>query len=76
MQQISIPMTEEINRMSRARCQCERTRLRNEISFARGNAMWGGPSYDGLIAALRDAVEAIDRRLCALMAAEDGQHPM
>jgi hypothetical protein len=44
MQQVLIPTAEEIRLMARARCQSERIRLKNEISFARGNALWGGPS--------------------------------
>lgn len=66
MQEVVIPVEEEICRMARTRCQSERIRLKNEISFARGNAMWGGPSTEGIIAALKKAIDTIDRRLCEL----------
>jgi hypothetical protein len=49
--------------MAAARCHSERLRLKNEISFARSGAMWGGPSAQGTIDALKRAIEAIDRRL-------------
>jgi hypothetical protein len=63
MQQVLIPTAEEIRLMAHARCQSERIRLKNEISFARGNALWGGPSSEETIAALKTAVDAIDGRL-------------
>jgi hypothetical protein len=63
MNQIMIPTTEQIASMSIERCQHERIRLRNEISFARGNALWGGPSAEEKIAAYRTAIEAIEGRL-------------
>jgi len=63
MQEVWIPTAEEIRVMAGARCQSERIRLKNEISFARGNALWGGPSGEKTIAALKTAVDAIDRRL-------------
>jgi hypothetical protein len=63
MQQVLIPTAEEIRFMARARCQSERMRLKNEISFARGNALWGGPSSEKTIAALKTVVDAIDGRL-------------
>ncbi len=63
MQEVLIPTPDEIRMMARARCQSERIRLKNEISFARGNALWGGPSGEKTIAALKTAVDAIDRRL-------------
>jgi hypothetical protein len=44
MEAIVIPRTEEILKMSRMRCQQERIRLKNEISFARGDETTGGPS--------------------------------
>jgi len=76
MQEIKIPMFAEIDQMSRARCESDRTRLRNEISFARGNAMWGGPSCEAFIGELRDALDAIDRRLRALTHDEQLQYVM
>ena len=71
MEGIFIPVFEEIASMSRERCQNERIRLKNEISFARGNALWGGPSQDLSVAALKEAVNSIERRLCELAVAED-----
>jgi hypothetical protein len=46
MQEVLIPTLEEIHVMARMRCQSERVRLKNEISLARGNALWGGPSTE------------------------------
>jgi hypothetical protein len=63
MQEILIPTAEEIRVMARTRCQSERIRLKTEISFARGNALWGGPSCEEIIAALKAAIDVIDRRL-------------
>jgi len=51
MNKIVIPTIEQIASMSIERCQHERIRLRNEISFARGNTLWGGPSAEEKIAA-------------------------
>ena len=63
MQDINIPKLDDIANMSRERCERERVRLRNEISFARGNAMCGGPSAEDLIEALRLALERLEQRL-------------
>jgi len=49
--------------MSEERCQSERIRLKNEISFARGSALWGGPSSEAMIATLKATVDMIDKRL-------------
>ncbi len=70
MQQVLIPTAEEIRLMARARCQSERIRLKNEISFARGNALWGGPSSEKTIAALKTAVDSIDGRLNELTSSD------
>jgi hypothetical protein len=70
MQELLIPTAEEIRAMARARCQSERIRLKNEISFARGNALWGGPSGEETIAALKTAIDAIDRRLNELTSSD------
>ena len=67
MQEVLIPTADEIREMARARCQRERIRLKNKISFARGNALWGGPSSEKTIAALKTAVDAIDRQLNELI---------
>jgi hypothetical protein len=63
MQDINIPQLDDIANMSRERCERERLRLRNEISFARGNAMWGGPSAEELLEGLRLALERLEQRL-------------
>ena len=44
MKEIMVPKIDEIATMSWMRSQCERTRLRNEISFAQSNGLWSGPS--------------------------------
>ncbi len=66
MKEIMVPKIDEIATMSWMRCQCERTRLRNEISFARGNALWGGPSSEQEIVAYKRAIAAINGRLSEL----------
>jgi hypothetical protein len=71
MQEVLIPTAEEIRVMARARCQSERIRLKNEISFARGNSSWGGPSGDGVIDALKTAINAIERRLNEFASADE-----
>jgi len=63
MSDIIVPAIEEIATMSWSRCHQERTRLRNELSFARGNALWGGPSSDQEIATFKRAIDAINERL-------------
>jgi hypothetical protein len=63
MPEVIVPTIREIEKMSYERCQSERIRLKNEISFARGNALWGGPSKEGLIATLKSAIDAIERRV-------------
>ncbi len=63
MQYINIPKLDDIANMSRERRERERVRLRNEISFARGNAMCGGPSGEELIEGLRLALERLEGRL-------------
>jgi hypothetical protein len=68
MKEIMVPKIDEIATMSRMRCQCERTRLRNEISFARGNALWGGPSSrEQEVVVYKRAIAAINGRLSELM---------
>lgn len=71
MEEVTIPTVEEIRTMSRTRCQCERIRLKHEISFARGSVMWGGPSNEATITLLKTAVDAIEKRLCVLTGTED-----
>jgi len=61
--EIRIPSTEEILNLSWPRCQQERIRLKNEISFARGDEIIGGPSSADRVAALNLAIELIEERL-------------
>jgi FAD binding domain len=61
--EIRIPSTEEILNLSWPRCQQERIRLKNEISFARGDEIIGGPSSADRVAALNFAIELIEERL-------------
>jgi len=63
MEEIMIPTVGEISTMPASRCQQERVRLRNEISFARGDETTGGPSNQDKIAAFKAALELIDDRL-------------
>jgi len=58
-----IPNFQQIATMSFERCRQERTRLKNEISFARGNALWGGPSAEDQIVRYQHAIEMIEQRL-------------
>ena len=68
MGSLRIPTQSAIATMSLVVCQRERTRLRNEISFARGNAMWGGPVKENeeTIRACNEAIAAIESRLAEL----------
>ena len=66
MEAIVIPSTEEILKMSWMRCQQERIRLKNEISFARGDETTGGPSSKDRVAALNSAIEIIEERLAQM----------
>ncbi|MBF6567646.1 MAG: hypothetical protein IVW54_02070 [Candidatus Binataceae bacterium] len=73
MDDIPIPSSEEIETMSWIRCNTERTRLRNEVSFARGNSMWGGPSNEAQIVAFNHAIEKIEHRMHDLSGTEPHQ---
>ena len=74
MNDIIVPAMAEIATMSWSRCQHERTRLRNELSFARGNALWGGPSSDQQIAVYKNAIDAINDRLDELTGERSGSN--
>ncbi len=63
MQQVIIPTAREIATMSWERCQYMRIRLKNEISFARGDEAIGGGSNEEAVAAYKKAIEMIDERL-------------
>jgi hypothetical protein len=63
MQQVIIPTAHEIATMSWERCQYMRIRLKNEISFARGDEAIGGGSNEEAVAAYKKAIKLIDERL-------------
>jgi hypothetical protein len=63
MEDVLIPREKEILKMSWARCQQERVRMRNEISFARGDETTGGPSSAARVGAYNRAIEIIEERL-------------
>jgi hypothetical protein len=62
MEQITIPTGREIATMSSERCQYMRIRLKNEISFARGDEAIGGGSNEEAVAAYKRAIEMIEQR--------------
>jgi hypothetical protein len=62
-QDMSIPTLEEIAEMSPARLKIERIKLKNEISFRRGDAARGGPAREDEIANLNKLIKAIEGRL-------------
>ena len=66
MESIRIPNHSDIATMSLSVCELERTRLRNEISFARGDASLGGPSGEEIIVACNEAVKVINERMSEL----------
>jgi hypothetical protein len=63
MEDIVVPTTTEIFNMSPARCQQERIRLKNEISFARADETTGGPPNAKRISSFKLALEQIEDRL-------------
>jgi hypothetical protein len=65
-----VPTKEEILKMSWARCQQERIRMRNEISFARGDETIGGPSSAARVAKCNRVIEMIEERLVQLATRE------
>ncbi|HKV55131.1 MAG TPA: hypothetical protein VJN94_10890 [Candidatus Binataceae bacterium] len=64
-QPITLPGIAEIAAWQVDRCQLERTRLRNELSFLRGDHAHGGPPREELAAALRSRLAAIDQRIAS-----------
>jgi hypothetical protein len=62
-QDLSIPTLEEIAEMAPARLKIERVKLKNEISFRRGDAARGGPSKQGEIDNFNRLIKAIEERL-------------
>ena len=63
MLQVIIPTAREIATMSWERCEYMRIRLKNEISFARGDEAIGGGSNEEAVAAYKKAIKLIDERL-------------
>jgi len=57
-----IPTLEEIAQMSPALLKDERMRLKNEVSFKRGDAAIAGPSHEKAIAELNKLIKAIADR--------------
>ena len=72
MQQITIPTAREIATMSSERCQYMRIRLKNEISFARGDEAIGGGSNEAAVAAYKKAVAMIEQRSRELVRLGEG----
>lgn len=63
MEYIVVPTTNEIFNMSSICCQRERIRLKNEISFARGEETTGGRTDTDRISKLKVTLELIEDRL-------------
>lgn len=61
MNEFMVPSSEEISTMSWDRCQYDRIRRRNELSFALGEGLWGGRSDEQKIAMLKAAIKALDQ---------------
>jgi hypothetical protein len=70
MEEVLILGKEEILKMSWTRCQQERVRMRNEISFARGDETIGGPSSADRVAVYNRVIEIIEERLDQLATRE------
>lgn len=62
-QDLAIPTMEEIAEMAPARLKLERIKLKNEISFRRGDAARGGPSKQAEIDAYNGLIKEIEQRL-------------
>jgi hypothetical protein len=60
---IVLPEIEEIANWHSERCEVERTRLRNELSFIHGDRAHGGPSQENMAVELKCRLAALDRRL-------------
>lgn len=72
MEQVTIPTAREIATMSWECCQYMRIRLKNEISFARGDEAIGGGSNEEAVAAYKKAIEMIEQRLHELASLGEG----
>jgi hypothetical protein len=66
--QVIIPDEREIATMSRSRLQLECLQIRNEISFARGSALWGGPPVEETLTRLKNALRMLEERISQLAA--------
>ena len=61
--EVAIPTLEEIAKMAPARLKIERIKLKNEISFRRGDAARGGPARKDEIDEFNRLIKAIEERL-------------
>jgi hypothetical protein len=62
-QEVSIPTLEEIAEMSPRRLKLERIKLKNEISFRRGDAARCGPARQAEVDEFNRLIRAIEERL-------------
>jgi hypothetical protein len=60
---VRLPDMNDIASWRNERCQVERTRLRNELSFIQGERAHGGPPREDLATALKFRIAAIEQRL-------------
>jgi hypothetical protein len=74
MEQILIPSTREIATMPWEHCQYMRIRLKNEISFARGDEAIGGGSNEEAVTEYKEAIKIIDERLHELASIGEAGH--
>lgn len=72
MEQIITPTAREIATMSWERCQYMRIRVKNEISFARGDEAIGGGSSEEAVARYKRAIQMIEQRLHELASIAEG----
>jgi hypothetical protein len=71
---IALPDLGEIETWLCERCHLERSRLRNELAFIRGDRAQGGPPREDLAAALKFRLAAIAKRLEAVGACQEGSN--
>ena len=62
-QEVSIPTLDEIAQMAPPRLKLERIKLKNEISFRRGDAARRGPAKQAEIDEFNRLIKAIEERL-------------
>ena len=61
--EVAIPTLEEIAEMAPARLKIERIKLKNEISFRRGDMARGGPGRQAEIDEFNRLIKAIEERV-------------